>query len=246
MQAITRWLNLSETTFLVRPTTAEADYRVRIFTLDREMPFAGHPTLGTCHAWLSRSGQPRRDDVIVQECGAGLIEVRRGPGPLSFAAPALMRDGPIEESRIVEIAEVLRIDRSDILSAEWADNGPGWILVTLASADAVLALEPRRDLSSHLDLGVVGLRAPDQETAYEVRAFFTADAGALREDPVTGSLNAAIAQTLLAQGKVSAPYIAAQGTRLGRQGRIYIEQDAGGQVWVGGRTTTLFSGTTPL
>ncbi len=246
MQAITRWLNLSETTFLVRPTTPQADYRVRIFTLDREMPFAGHPTLGTCHAWLSRGGKPRQADRVVQECGAGLIQIRHGDGPLSFAAPPLVRGGPVEAARIAEIAHVLRIAPSEILSVEWADNGPGWVLATLADADAVLALDPRRDLDGHLDLGVVGLRSAGSETAYEVRAFFTAEAGALREDPVTGSLNASIAQTLLAQGRVTAPYVAAQGTKLGRQGRIFIDQDANGQVWVGGRTTTLFSGTSSL
>ena len=246
MQSITRWLNLSETTFLLKPTTPLADYRVRIFTLDREMPFAGHPTLGTCHAWLRAGGVPQGAGKVVQECMAGLVDIRTGDGPLAFAAPPLMRSGPVDKARIAEIAEVLRIDPSDMLSVEWADNGPGWILVQLASAEAVLALEPRRDLSSHLDLGVVGPWPEGHELAYEVRAFFTAEAGALREDPVTGSLNASIAQTLLASGKVRAPYVAAQGTRLGRNGRIFIDQDARGQVWVGGRTATLFEGSSAL
>ncbi len=246
MQTITRWLNYSETTFLMRPTTPQADYRVRIFTVDREMPFAGHPTLGTCHAWLQAGGVPHQPGKVVQECAAGLVELRHGSGPLAFAAPPLIRTGPVDEARIAEISEVLRINRSDMLNVEWADNGPGWILVQLASAEAVLALEPRRDLSQHLDLGVVGPWPEGHALAYEVRAFFTAEAGTLREDPVTGSLNASIAQTLLASGAFNAPYVAGQGTKLGRSGRIYIDQDAQGQVWVGGRTTTLFEGTSAL
>jgi len=246
MQAITRWLNLSETTFLLPPTTPDADYRVRIFTLDREMPFAGHPTLGTCHVWLETGGRPKTPGMVVQECGAGLVRVKRSDGPLAFAAPPLIRSGPLDEADVAEIAQILRIDRSRILAAEWADNGPGWKLVRLESAEEVLALAPVLGASQRLDLGVVGAYPPGGELAYEVRAFFTAEAGALREDPVTGSLNASVAQALVAAGLFKPPYVASQGTKLGRAGRISIEQDATGQIWIGGQTETLFSGTTKL
>jgi PhzF family phenazine biosynthesis protein len=241
MQAMTRWLNLSETAFLLRPASPKADYRVRIFTLDREMPFAGHPTLGSCHAWLSHGGQPQLAAEIVQECGAGLVAIRRTAELLSFAAPPLIRGGPVEESRLVDIAAFLRISRARIVDAQWADNGPGWIVVLLASADEVLALEPVRDHPDHIDVGVVGPHPADSPVAFELRAFFTDHQGGVREDPVTGSLNASTAEWLLASGRATAPYLASQGTRVGRSGRIYIQQDSRG-VWVGGRTTTLFSG----
>ena len=144
MLRITRWFSLSETTFVLPPTTTEADYRVRIFTLDREMPFAGHPTLGTCHAWLGAGGKPRNSDRIVQECGAGLIPIRRDGDRLAFAAPKLVRSGPVDESTLNRAVEVLRIKRSDVVEAQWVDNGPGWIALQLASAEAVLAVEPIR------------------------------------------------------------------------------------------------------
>jgi PhzF family phenazine biosynthesis protein len=244
MQRITRWLNLSETTFLLPPSTPDADYRVRIFTIDREMPFAGHPTLGTCHAWLVAGGRPKRDGLVIQECAAGLIDIRHQTGqPLAFAAPPLIRSGPVDPETVTKIAHVLQIDPNVIVEAEWADNGPGWILVRLADADAVKALEPLRATPGRLDLGVVGLYPAGGPLAYEVRAFFTAEAGALREDPVTGSLNAAVAQAMIAKGLASAPYVAAQGECLGRTGRIFIDQDAAGRIWVGGRTETLVLGT---
>ena len=246
MQRITRWLNLSETTFLLPPSTPDADYRVRIFTIDREMPFAGHPTLGTCHAWLSAGGRPKRDGLVIQECAAGLIDIRNTPGqPLAFAAPPLTRTGPLDAEIATEIARVLQIDPAAIVDAAWADNGPGWALVQLASADAVKALEPLRSTPGRLDFGVVGLYPAGGPLAYEVRAFFTAEAGALREDPVTGSLNAAVAQAMIARGLVKAPYVATQGECLGRTGRIFIDQDAAGRIWVGGRTLTLVLGTMP-
>lgn len=246
MQSITRWFNLSETTFLLPPSTPDADYRVRIFTIDREMPFAGHPTLGTCHAWLSAGGRAKTDGEVIQECGAGLITIRHTPGqPLAFAAPPLIRTGALEPEILAEIVRVLQIKAEDVLDAEWADNGPGWALIRLADADSVKALEPLRSTPGRLDLGVVGLYPKGGALAYEVRAFFTAEAGALREDPVTGSLNAAVAQALIAKGLVTAPYVAAQGERLGRSGRIFIDQDATGRLWVGGRTQTLISGEMP-
>lgn len=245
MQRITRWLNLSETTFLLPPSTAEADYRVRIFTLNREMPFAGHPTLGSCHAWLAAGGRPRREGVVVQECGAGLVPIRRVDSGWAFAAPALIRSGPVAEPDVRRAAEFLRIERAAIVDAQWADNGPGWLAVLLRGADAVLALEPHGAWpTEQMDIGVVGPCRPDSATAVELRAFFTDPTGRVVEDPVTGSLNASVAQWLLATGRVSAPYVAAQGTRLGRSGRVSITQDPDGQVWVGGSSATLFEGLT--
>jgi PhzF family phenazine biosynthesis protein len=242
MQQITRWLNLSETTFVLPANDPSADYRVRIFTLEREMPFAGHPTLGTCHAWLSAGGRPRNPSEIIQECGAGLIPIRRRGSTLEFAAPALIRGGIVAESEILELARFLRIERTQIVDAQWADNGPGWVVVLLDSAAAVLALEPLRDYPARMDLGVVAPYPPGAPAAFELRAFFTDHQGAVREDPVTGSLNASAAQWLLSSGRAKAPYMASQGTRLGRSGRVHISQDAAGGVWVGGKTTTAFSG----
>lgn len=242
MQRITRWLNLSETTFLLPPTRSEADYRVRIFTLSHELPFAGHPTLGTCHAWLEAGGVPRRSGVIVQECGAGLVEIRQGGETLAFAAPPLIRAGEPEEADIVRAAQVLRIDRAMITAAQWVDNGPGWLAVLLPSAEAVLAVEPARHHPERIDIGLVGPHAPESEAAFELRAIFSGQDGALIEDPVTGSLNASVGQWLFASGRARGAYVAAQGTRLGRMGRVQVSQDASGQVWVGGRTRTMFSG----
>jgi PhzF family phenazine biosynthesis protein len=242
MQRITRWLNLSETTFLLPPTTPQADYRVRIFTLDREMPFAGHPTLGSCHAWLTAGGKPHSAGEIIQECGAGLVAIRRNETNFAFAAPPLLRSGPVDEPKIQEIASFLRIDRSKIVDSQWADNGPGWIAVLLESAEEVLALTPPRDYPSRVDIGVVGPCSPGSPAAFELRAFFSDHNGGVMEDPVTGSLNASVAQWLLSSGRASAPYTASQGTRLSRTGRILIDQDQAGTVWVGGKTSTLFSG----
>ena len=242
MQKITQWLNLSETAFLLSPTDPAADYRLRIFTLDREMPFAGHPTLGGCHAWLSGGGKPRAASRIVQECGAGLIEIRQRGATLAFAAPRLIRSGPLDEAQIIDIARFLRIERSSILDAQWADNGPGWAVVLLRSAAAVLDLAPAPAHPTHVDLGVVGPYPAGSAIAFELRAFFTDHQGAIREDPVTGSLNASTAQWLLATGRAEAPYIASQGTCLGRTGRVYIDRDASGTVWVGGKSSTMFSG----
>jgi len=241
MQTMARWLNLSETVFLLHPSSPKADYRVRIFTLEREMPFAGHPTLGSCHAWLSNGGIPTDDSVIIQECGAGLVPIRRSAELLAFAAPPLIRGGSVDESELAELADFLRIDRSLIVDAQWADNGPGWIVVLLAAVDQVLALEPVRDYPRRIHLGVVAPYPAGSPSAFELRAFFTDQHGAVREDPVTGSLNASTAEWLLSAGRASAPYIASQGIRLGRSGLIHINQDSQG-VWVGGRTVTLFSG----
>jgi PhzF family phenazine biosynthesis protein len=238
MQRFAHWTNLSETTFVL--PSDQGDYRVRIFTPVAELPFAGHPTLGTCHAWLNHTG--RSQDTIVQDCQAGLVTVRQTPSGLAFAAPPLIKSGPAEESEIQHAADVLKIARTEIVDAAWADNGPGWLAVLLADAQAVLAVEPGY---VDFDLGVVGAHPEGSEQAWELRAFFPKD-GSTTEDPVTGSLNASVAQWLLETGRASAPYVAAQGTALGRAGRVHITQDSDGAVWVGGGTVTLISGTVEL
>ena len=243
MQRFAHWTNLSETTFVLPPEHPEADYRVRIFTPTMELPFAGHPTLGTCHAWLEAGGTARADDRIVQECGAGLVPVRRTGDGLAFAAPPLLRSGPVEEELVTQIAGMLGIERDAIVDAEWADNGPGWVAIMLADAEAVLALRPGP--IGDLDIGVVGPHPPGGDVAFELRAFFPKD-GATVEDPVTGSLNASVAQWLLRSGGASTPYVAAQGTALGRAGRVHVTTDADGTVWVGGGTVTCVAGEVQL
>jgi PhzF family phenazine biosynthesis protein len=246
MQSFARWTNLSETTFLLTPDDPEADYRVRIFTLVGELPFAGHPTLGSCHAWLEAGGIPRGDDVV-QECGAGLVRLRRREDGLAFGAPPVLRGGPVEEAMLLDVAAVLGIARDDIVASAWVDNGPGWVGVRLADAEAVLALRPSGRVGElATEIGVVGLRAPGSPTAYEVRALFADEHGNLREDPVTGSLNASVAQWLLGEGLVEAPYTATQGVCIGRCGHVRIDQDDDGQVWVAGSTRTLILGQVEL
>jgi PhzF family phenazine biosynthesis protein len=242
MQRFASWTNLSETTFVLPPQAAGADYRVRIFTPSRELPFAGHPTLGTCHAWLSGGGTPQRGDVVVQECDAGLIELRRIGGALAFAAPPLLRSGPVDDETLRRIVSVLGIGRADIVDAQWVDNGPGWVGVLLNSADAVLALRPG---PADLDIGVAGPYPAGSPEAFEVRAF-TPALGGVGEDPVTGSLNASLAGWLLAAGYAAAPYVASQGAALGRRGRVHITRDPGGTIWVGGGTKTGVTGRADL
>jgi PhzF family phenazine biosynthesis protein len=242
MQRFAHWTNLSETTFVLPPTAPEADYRVRIFTPVQELPFAGHPTLGTCHAWLEAGGAPRRGDVVTQECEAGLIPVRRTEDGLAFAAPPLVRSGPVEATLVEHIAALLGIDRTDIEDAEWVDNGPGWVAVLLSDADAVLALRPG---PVDLFVGVVGPHPEGSSEAFEVRAFFPKD-GATVEDPVTGSLNASVAEWLLRTRRASAPYVARQGTALGRAGRVHVSTDDDGSIWVGGGTVACVVGEAEL
>jgi PhzF family phenazine biosynthesis protein len=242
MQGFANWMNLSETTFVLPPTATGADYRVRIFTPSVELPFAGHPTLGTCHAWLSAGDEGRQRDVIVQECAAGLIPLRRTADGLAFAAPPVLRSGPVDEPLLEHIAAALGITRAAIVDAEWADNGPGWVAVLLASAGAVLAVRPGL---VDLDLGVAGLYPPGSPQAVEVRAFFPKD-GVTVEDPVTGSLNASLAAWLLRTGRVKTPYVASQGTALGRSGRVHVSCDPDGTIWVAGGTYTSVFGEVEL
>jgi predicted PhzF superfamily epimerase YddE/YHI9 len=276
MQHFTNWTNLSECTFLLPPTQAEADYQVRIFCPGRELPFAGHPTLGSCHAWLEAGGRPKATH-IVQECGVGLVKIKRdaASGRLAFAAPPLIKSGPLDEADVALIARGLNIERSDIIAHAWCDNGPNWRGVMLRSAEAVLALQPDSTILAGLDIGVVGARGqavaagsaagPSQgakarfggsddalaqslrassDTQFEVRAFFPGNNG-LCEDPVTGSLNAAIAQWLIGAGLAPSHYVAAQGTALARAGRVHVESE-GDVIWVGGASVTCINGTVLL
>ena len=248
MQAFTDWTNLSEATFVLPPSHPQADYDVRIFCPGRELPFAGHPTLGTCHAWLAAGGVPKGEDVM-QSCGVGLVKIRRAGQRLAFAAPPLRRGGPLDEADVQLIARGLGVARSDILHHAWCDNGPGWRSVMLGSAAQVLALTPDAQLLHGLDIGVVGPRGKvgvvaaheGSEAQFEVRAFFPTKNG-LSEDPVTGSLNAALGQWLMGAGLAPERYVASQGTVLGRAGRVHIQRDAEGQVWVGGDSVTCISG----
>jgi len=236
MQRFARWTNLSETTFVLPATRRGADYAVRIFTPGGELPFAGHPTLGTCHAWIEWTGTDR--PALVQQCPAGLVPIRRSGSRLAFAAPPLLRSGPVEEDMVEHVAGLLRIERADVVDAQWVDNGPGWVALMLGDAEAVLALRPGL---VDRDVGVVGPYPPGSPFAYEVRAFFPLD-GATREDPVTGSLNASLAQWLVGSGRARPPYVVSQGTALGRAGRVHIDADLDGTIWVGGATASLVRG----
>lgn len=239
MASFARWTNLSETTFLMKPTSVEADYRVRIFTPGGELPFAGHPTLGSAYTWLAGGGVPARQDEIVQECGIGLVRVRRAGSRLAFAAPPLRRSGLLDERTLMTIAAGLKLPRTDIVMHQWVDNGPGWCAVMLRSADQVLALEPDMGLLRDLKLGVIGAYPAGAEASYEVRAFVPGLG--VPEDPVTGSLNAGLGVWLIKTGHAPSRYVASQGTALKRRGRIYVER-LGDDIWVGGDTVVRVSG----
>lgn len=241
MQRFANWTNLSETAFLLPPTDPAADYLVRIFTPVTELPFAGHPTLGTCRAWLEAGGTPASAERIVQQCQAGLVPLRRDDQRLAFAAPPLRRSGPVEADLLARLVHVLGIHADAVVDCAWIDNGPGWVGVLLASADEVLAVRPT---FADLDIGVVGPCSAGSPHALELRAFFPKD-GVMVEDPVTGSLNASVAQWLLATGRVQSPYIASQGTVLGRAGRVHVTQ-ADGEIWIGGDTVVCITGTVTL
>ncbi len=241
MQQFANWTNLSETTFLLPPTDPAADYQVRIFTPVLELPFAGHPTIGSCRVWLDTGGAPARPDVIVQQCAAGLISLRRDGQRLAFAAPPLRRSGPVDQQTLAQLIQALGIRPSEVVDSAWIDNGPGWVGVLLASAEQVLAVKPA---FAAMDIGVVGPYPPGAPHALELRAFFPKD-GVLLEDPVTGSLNASVAQWLLGSGRVQTPYIASQGTAIGRAGRVHVAV-ADDEIWIGGDTVTCISGTVLL
>jgi PhzF family phenazine biosynthesis protein len=243
MQRFATWTNLSETTFVVPSPDPAADYAVRIFTPTAEIPFAGHPTLGTCHAWLETGGMPRDPGTVVQHCGSGLVEVRRTADGLAFREPPMLRWGPVDEADLERVAVALGIGRDEILDSTWCDNGPGWMAVRLADAARVLdvAIGP----SLHLDLGIVGLYPAGSEAALEVRAAWP-EHGSIVEDPATGSLNAAVARWLVDQGLLRTPYVATQGGAIGRAARFEITRDPDGTLLVGGRSVTLIAGTVDL
>lgn len=241
MARIANWTNLSETTFVCAPTTPEADYRVRIFTTGGELPFAGHPTLGTAAAWLRAGGIPRDPSRLVQDCGAGLVQVRQEGERLAFAAPPLRRSGPVADELVEAVLRALQVDPSQVRDLAWIDNGPGWIGVDLGTAQAVLELEP--DVAAFTDLQVTVLGRHDDPEAgadVEVRAFY-AEGRDFSEDPVTGSANAGLAQWLVGAGALPSTYVARQGTRLGRAGRVFVEHD-GTDIWVGGAVTPCVTG----
>jgi PhzF family phenazine biosynthesis protein len=245
MAAFARWTNLSETTFLLKPTHEGADYHVRIFTPGGELPFAGHPTLGSCHAWLSAGGQPRSEGQVVQQCGVGLVTVRRDGARLAFAAPALKRE-PVDDGLLAQVVESLGLAASDLLGACWLDNGPKWLGLRVASATRLRALTPDHGrLKSLAKVGLVAAQdgAGASDTQFEVRGF-AAPLG-IEEDPVTGSLNASLAQWLIGEGLAPARYVAAQGTAMGRAGRVHVAKE-GDTVWVGGEVAPCIEGTVRL
>ncbi len=243
--AFARWTNLSETTFLLAPTEPAADYRLRIFTPGRELPFAGHPTLGSARAWLEAGGEPRSEQRIVQQCGAGLVELRRTGDRLAFAAPPLLRGGPVEPDVVARLTDALGLSQTQVRGAQWADNGPGWLALLLTDAETVLSIDPHRPaLAEFTAVGVIGAHpGTGSDADFEVRAF----AGRLGvvEDPVTGSLNAAIAQWLIPAGLAPERYVVSQGTRMQRRGRLYVER-VGADIWVGGDTVVGVRGTVAL
>ena len=243
MAAFARWTNLSETAFLLAATDAAADYRVRIFTPGGELPFAGHPTLGSCRAWLAAGGLPRQPSEVVQQCGIGRVRVRRDGTRLAFAAPACRRE-PVAPDLLAQVLAALGCRAEEVLAAQWLDNGPRWLGLQLRDADRLRALAPDHGRLKHLaKVGVVAPQAPGAETRYEVRAF--AAALGVDEDPVTGSLNASLAQWLIGSGAAPSRYAVAQGTALGRAGRVQVQQD-GDTIWIGGDVAACISGTVML
>jgi PhzF family phenazine biosynthesis protein len=243
MAAFARWTNLSETTFLLAPTMPEADYRVRIFTPERELPFAGHPTLGSCHAWLSAGGRPRNTGEVIQECGVGLVRVRRDGARLAFAAPPLKRTGPLEPDLLARIMNGLGLQPGEVAGHQWVDNGPGWCAVRLQSAERVLQIKPDYMQLRGLSLGVVAPHPAGADVRFEVRALIGHGPG--YEDPVTGSLNASLAQWLVDSGIAPPQYVAAQGAALQRAGRVHVQR-IGADTWIGGDVCEVVGGTVDL
>jgi PhzF family phenazine biosynthesis protein len=244
MQRLARWTNLSETTFVLPPTAPVADYRLRIFTPGGELPFAGHPTLGSARAWLDNGGIPHQAGRLVQECAVGLVRVRRGEGILSFAAPPLVRDGALDEEYVGQIVAAFGIDRDHVLAHQWVDNGPGWAVVQLPTAGEVLALEPDLSVIPTAMVGAIGAYPDGSEHAFEMRTF--APGVGVAEDPVCGSMNASVGQWLTTTGAAPSFYRVSQGARVGRAGTVEITADADGTVWVGGAATGCIRGTITL
>lgn len=244
MARLARWTNLSETAFLLAPTTSEADYRVRVFTRAAELPFAGHPTLGAAHAWLEAGGAPRRAGRLVQECGVGLVDVREDCGTLAFAAPPTLRAGPLDEPYLADLAAAFGIARSEIIAHQWVDNGPGWAVVRLSCADEVLGIDPDLSKIPQAKIGALGAYPAGGEHAFEIRAF--APAMGIPEDPVTGSLNAGVAQWLIREGEAPLSFRVSQGARVGRAGSVRVEAEPDGTVWIGGACATLIQGRVTL
>ncbi|NHQ82761.1 PhzF family phenazine biosynthesis protein [Chromobacterium vaccinii] len=241
MALFANWTNLSETTFILQPRDPRADYRLRIFTTLEELPFAGHPTLGSCHAWLESGGVPQGEEVI-QECEVGLVRIRRQEGQLAFLAPPLLRSGPVAAELLERVRQGLSLAPGEIVDAQWVDNGAGWLAVMLAKRQQVLDLKPDYPTLSGLAVGVIAPCDPqrdDSDAQFEVRAFIAGDG--MPEDPATGSLNAGIAQWLLAAGMAPARYRVSQGLSMGRAGRIEVEQ-VGDDVWIGGNTVSCIEG----
>lgn len=244
MLKLTQWLGFSETTFLLPPTNPAADYRLRIFYPAGELPFAGHPTLGSCHAWLAAGGVPQTGSVILQECGAGLIEVRRDSGLLSFSAPPLIRHEPLNEAELAEALRVSGAAREAVVEAVHLVNGPKWQLLRLRSIADVLAAEPAAKAPVGTDVGLAAPGDAGSGADWELRAFFANQHGTVREDPVTGSFNAGVAMHLFGNGLASGSYIAAQGRQTGADGLVHCSIDAAGKVWIGGRCDTIAAGAT--
>ncbi|MFD2690114.1 PhzF family phenazine biosynthesis protein [Streptomyces phyllanthi] len=244
MQRLARWTNLSETTFVLPPTVPEADYRLRIFTPGGELPFAGHPTLGSARAWLDGGGTPRHADRIVQECAAGLVTVRRGEDTLSFAAPPRVRDGALDDGYLDRIVAAFGIARERVVAHQWVDNGPGWAVVQLATAEEVLALEPDLSLIPDAMVGAIGAYPEGAECAFELRTF--APGAGVPEDPACGSMNAGVGQWLTSTGAAPSTYRVSQGARLGRAARIEVTADPDGTVWVSGAAVIRVRGTITL
>jgi len=248
MQALTRWLGFSETAFLLPPTDPAADYRVRIFYPAGELPFAGHPTLGSAFAWLAAGGEPRHPGMVVQECGTGLVEVRREVGQLSFKAPPLLRSGPLSAEDQAEAARVAGISEDAVIAAVHASNGPPWKLLHLRSLEDLLDAVPLAHAPAPIDVGLLAVHPAGGRAAFEVRAFFADASGRICEDPVTGSLNAAVAQYLFGEGLADGDYVAGQGQKVGADGRVLVRRDIRGDIWIGGVVRALAMGArlTPL
>lgn len=295
MQRFAMWTNLAETTFLMSPTPeaadAGADYQVRIFTTAYEMSFAGHPTLGSCHAWLASGGVPKDPTCIVQQCNLGLVKIQRQGTRLAFAAPTLQRS-VISADVLPGLLSALGLSAGQVVASQHLVNGPKFFGILLDSVHTVLELAPDfAALKAVLALGscsgvgvaskytaplngfevvdsssgIASAKAVDStsciasdtsansdsqthsvngEPSFEVR-MFVSDLE-VTEDPITGSFNASLAQWLIAEDRAPHSYVAAQGTCIGRKGRVYIDQDASGQVWVGGDSVTCVDGSVLL